>query len=71
MDKTSIWEDIVAVTMIEKVRSKEITIRSTGHKKARVSVYLTGKANGMKLKTFMFKGAKRKTAKQKNEVVEL
>ena len=47
MGKTSIWEDIVAVTMIEKVRSKEVTVKYTGHKKARVSVYLAAKVKPM------------------------
>ena len=42
---------------------KSITLKTTGHEKARVSVCLAAKADGTKLKTtVVFKGAKREVA---------
>lgn len=44
---------MVSNTTVEIFGSKEIPIKSTGHEKFRVSVYLTGKANGSKSKRFI------------------
>ena len=44
---------MVSNTTVEVFGSKEIPIKSTGHEKFRVSVYLTGKANGSKSKRFI------------------
>ena len=60
MDKTAVWNDIVSNTTVEKTGPKEVSVKSTGHDKVRVSVCLTGKAHGTRLKPFIvFKGAKR------------
>ena len=61
MDKTPFWNDMVSNTNVEKTGSKEVPMKLTGHDKVCVSVCLTGKADGTRLKPFIvFKGAKRK-----------
>ena len=62
MDKRPVWNDMVSNTTVEKKGSKEVPMKSTGHDKVRVSVGLTGKADGTRLKSFIvFKGAKRES----------
>ena len=62
MDKTPVWNDMVANTTVEKTGSKEVPVKSTGHDKVRVSICLTKKANGTRLKPFIvFKGDKRES----------
>ena len=59
MDETSAWNDIDMVfnTTVEKTGSKEVPMKSTGHDKIRVSVCLTRKVDGTRLKSFIvFKG---------------
>lgn len=68
MDETPVWLDMVSSTTIESTGSKTVTLKSTGHEKSRVSVCLTAKANGEKLKPFIvFKGAKREVEKLNKE----
>ena len=45
MDETPVWNDMVSNTTVEKTRSKEVPMKSTGHDKVRVSVCLAGKAD--------------------------
>ena len=53
---------MVSNTTVEKTSSKEFPMKSTGYDKVRVSVCLTGKADGTRLKPFIvFKGAKRES----------
>ena len=60
MDETAVWNDMVSNTTVQKTDSKEVNMKSTGHDKVHVSVCLTGKADGTRLKPFIvFKGAKR------------
>ena len=55
-------------TTVEKIGSKKVPMKSTGHDKVRVSVCLTGKADGTRLKPFIiFKGAKRESKALYNE----
>ena len=62
MDERPVWNDMVSNTTVEKKGSKEVPMKSTGHDKVRVSVCLTGKADGTRLKPFIvFKGAKRES----------
>ena len=62
MDQTSVWNDVVSNTTVEKTGSKEFPMKSTGHDKSHVSVCLTGKADGTRLKPFIiFKWAKRES----------
>ena len=50
-------------TAIDPTGKKTITLKSTGHEKARVSVCLAAKADGTKLKPMVvFKGKKREVA---------
>ena len=62
MDETSVWNDIVSNTTVEKTGSKEVPMKLTGHGKVHVSVCLTGKTDGTRLKPFIiFKGAKQES----------
>ena len=57
MDETSAWNDMVFNTTVEKTGSKEVPMKSTGHDKIRVSLCLTRKVDGTRLKPFIvFKG---------------
>ena len=59
MDETPVWQDMVGTKTVSKVGSQDVVLKSTGHEKARVSVCLTARADGTKLKPFIvFKGAK-------------
>ena len=54
---------MISETTIDKTGKKSITLKTTGHEKARVSVCLAAKADGTKLKPMViFKGAKREVA---------
>ena len=62
MDETAVWNDIVSSTTVEKTGSKEVNMKSTGYDKVRISVCLTGKADGTRLKPFIVcKEAKRES----------
>ena len=62
MDETAVWADMVSDMTVDKTGARTITRKSTGHEKCRVSVYLTAKVDGSKLKPFIvFKNAKRET----------
>ena len=62
MDETPVWSDMVSDTTVDKTGARTITMKSTGHEKYRVSVCLTAKTDGSKLKPFIvFKNAKRET----------
>ena len=63
MDETPVWCDMILETTIDKTGKKSITLKTTGHEKARVSVCLAAKADGTKLKPMVvFKGEKREVA---------
>ena len=67
MDETAVWQDMLSSTTVDNVGEKSIRLKTTGHEKSKVSVCLTAKADGTKLKPFIvFPGAKRET-KQLNE----
>ena len=60
MDKTAVWSDMVAETTVYKTGRKDISLKSMGHEKLKVSVCLTAKADGIRLKPFIvFGGAMR------------
>ena len=68
MDETPVWCDMISETTVDTRRKKTITLKSTGNKKARVSVCLAAKAHGTRLKPMVvFKGGKREVAKLKEE----
>ena len=61
---------MVSNTTVEKTGSKEDNMKSTGHDKVRVSVYLAVKADGARLKPFIvFKGAKRESKALHDEFI--
>ena len=67
IDETAVWRDMLSSTTVDNVGEKSILLKTTGHEKSKVSVCLTAKADGIKLKPFIvFPGAKRET-KQLNE----
>lgn len=51
--------DSLSSTCIEKVGAKDVTIRSTGHEKMRITVMLTARANGTKCKPYILIPRKR------------
>ena len=55
-------------TTVETTGSKEVTTKLNGHDKVRVSVCLTGKADGARLKLFIvFKGTTQENKTLHNE----
>lgn len=52
-DETAIWFDMVSETTVDTIGTKEISIRTTGHEKMRITVTLTACANGKKCKPFI------------------
>ena len=63
MDETAVWSDMVGNVTVNATGAKDVPLKSTGNEKVRVSVCLTAKADGTKLKPFIvFKGAKREAA---------
>mgnify|MGYP002803996814 CR=1 FL=1 len=68
MDETPVWCDMVSETTIDAVGKKTITLKTTGHEKARVSICLAAKVDGTKLKPMVvFKLAKRESASLNEE----
>ena len=68
MDETPVWADMVSNTTLEKTGTKTVTMKSTGHEKCRVSVCLSARADGSKMKPFIvFKGAKREVNEMAKE----
>ena len=62
MDETSIWNNMVSNTAIDKQGAKSVCLKATGHEKCMVSVCLAVKAGGTKLKPFaVFRAAKRES----------
>ena len=60
MDETAVWSDMVENVTVDITGTKAVPLKSIGNEKVKVSVYLTAKANGTKLKPFIsFQGAKR------------
>jgi len=68
MDETPVWADMVSNTTVNKTGQKDVTLKTTGHEKVRVTVCLAAKADGTKLRPFIvFGGAKRESAALNNE----
>ena len=53
MDETSVCNEMVSNTTIDKEGVKSVCLKTTGHEKYMVSVYLAAKVNGTKLKPFV------------------
>ena len=48
MDETAVWKDMLSSTTVDKVGSKTISIKTTGHEKEKVTVCIAAKADGTK-----------------------
>ena len=53
MDETAIWQDMLPSTTIETTETKTIRLKTTDHEKTKVTVCLTAKAEGSKLKPLL------------------
>ena len=62
MEETAVWQDMLSSAIADNVGKKSIRLKTTGHKNSKISVYLTAKGKGRKLKPFIvFPGGKRET----------
>ena len=69
MNETAIWFDMVGNMTVDTTGTKYVPFKSTGNEKVRVSVCLTAKADGTKLKPFtVFQGAKREATALSEEL---
>ena len=60
MDETSVLNDMVSNTTIDKQGAKSVCLRTTEHEKCMVSACLAAKVDGTKLKPFVvFRAVKR------------
>ena len=58
------WDDVVSNTTVDRVGASSINLKTTGHEKVMVTVRLSTRADGTKLKPFIvFRAAKRETKK--------
>lgn len=53
MDETPIWIEPVGTTTVELKGSKQVPIHSTGHEKVRITVILSARADGSKVKPYI------------------
>ena len=62
MDETSVWNNMVSPTTVDKACSKDVPLKTIGHEKVRISVCPAAKGDGTKLKLFVvFAGSKRES----------
>ena len=62
VDETSVWNEMMSSTTIDKQGAKSVCLKTTGHEKCMVSVYLAPLADGTKLKPLVvFRTAKRES----------
>ena len=67
IDETAVWNDMIANT-VEKRGAHTVSLKTTGHEKAKITACLTACANGDKKKPFfVFKGAKREVKRLNEE----
>ena len=53
MDETPVWADMVTGTAVESRDAKDVPLKIPGHENVRVTVCLTTKADGRKVKPFI------------------
>ena len=58
-DETAIWYDAISNSTVEENGAKEVSVRSTGHTKNRLTVLLSAKGDGTKLKPYILFPQKR------------
>lgn len=57
MDETAVWNDMISTTTVDKRGAHSVNLKTTGHKKSKMTVCLTAAADGSKKKPFIvFKG---------------
>ena len=62
MTETPVWDDMVSNTTVDRVGASSINLKTTGHEKVMVTVCLSARADGTKVKPFIvFRAAKRET----------
>ncbi len=67
MDETAVWFDMIGNSTVNARGARSVSVKTTGHEKARVTVALAAKADGTKLKPFIvFKGAVRDVKAMQN-----
>ena len=54
MDQTAVWNDMMANTTVEKRGAHTVSLKTTGHEKAKITVGLTSCANDDKKKPFLY-----------------
>ena len=60
MDEPTVWQDMLSSTTVDNVGEKSIRLKTTGHEKSKVSVYLTAKVDGTSSNPLLsFRGGKR------------
>ncbi|KAH7722482.1 pogo transposable element with KRAB domain-like protein [Aphelenchoides avenae] len=59
MDETAVWLDASPATSIARQGAKEVCVLTTGHEKSRITVVLTARSNGFKMKPFVLLPRKR------------
>ena len=52
-DETAVWLDAMSNTTLEESGTKEVSVKTTGHDKMRITVLLCAKVDGTKLKPFI------------------
>ena len=67
MDETAVWADMVANTTVDEIGTRSVALKTTGHEKVRVSVCLSAKADGTKLKPIIVFGGAKRESKALNE----
>ena len=67
MDETAVWVDMVANTTVDDIGTRSVSLKTTGHEKVRVSVCLSAKADGTKLKPMIVFGGAKRESKALNE----
>ena len=58
-DETAIWYNAMANSTVADKGSKEVSVRSTGHTKNRLTVFLSAKCDGTMLKPYILLPRKR------------
>ena len=53
IEETSVWNDMVSNTAINKQGARSVCLKTTGHEKCMVSIWLAAKADGTKFKPFV------------------
>ena len=60
IDETTIWNNMISNTTVEKHGTHSVNTKTTGHEKSKITVCLTATFDGVKKKPFfVFRGAKR------------